>query len=105
MNSLSVAELKQHMDAGDVVTVIDVREQNEHALCSIGGARLIPLGHIESVVNDLPREGLLVMQCHHGGRSAKATQYLMAQGFTNVVNLTGGIHAWATEVDSDVATY
>jgi len=103
--SITVQHLKAMLDGGDTITLIDVREPNEHAICHLPNSRLIPLSTLPDRVGELPKEGLVVIHCHHGGRSCRAVEFLVGQGHANVVNLTGGIHAWATEIDSNVPTY
>jgi adenylyltransferase/sulfurtransferase len=103
--TLSVQELKRKMDAGEPLTLIDVREPWEYDIAQIAGSRLIPLGELEERLKDLPREGILVMQCHSGGRSEHGTQLLQQAGFTNVYNLEGGIEAWSRDVDRTVPRY
>lgn len=103
--SLSVSELKRKMDTGESFTLIDVREPWEYEIAKINGSRLIPLGELEERLTELPREGMLVMQCHSGGRSEYGTRLLQQAGFTNVYNLEGGIDAWSSEIDSSVPKY
>jgi rhodanese-related sulfurtransferase len=102
---MTVQELSGCMAANDDILVIDVREPEEYEICSIQGSKLIPLSSLPQHAVDLPKDKLLVMQCHHGRRSAQAVQYLLQNGHTNVVNLTGGIHAWTIEIDPTLKTY
>jgi len=74
--------------------IIDVREPNEYAELRAKGAVLLPLGGLNSRVKDLPRDRELLLMCRTGGRSANATQFLGANGFENVTNVSGGIMAW-----------
>lgn len=103
--TISVRELKQKMDNGESVTLIDVREPFEYEIARIEGARLVPLGELESRIEELPRSGTLVLHCHSGGRSEHATQLLRERGFGNALNLEGGIDAWSIEVDPGVPRY
>lgn len=84
---------------------LDVREDSELAICRIEGALHIPMGQIPDRFESLPREAPLVVFCHHGMRSMHVLQFLEAKGFENGVNLAGGIHAWATDVDPNVTKY
>jgi rhodanese-related sulfurtransferase len=84
---------------------LDVREDSELAICRIDGALHIPIGEIPERFEALPEKVPLVVFCHHGMRSMHVLQYLEAKGFENVVNLKGGIHAWATDVDQNVTKY
>ena len=103
--SLSVQELKRKMDAREPLTLVDVREPWEYDIAQITGSRLIPLGELEERLTELPREGILVIQCHSGGRSEQGTRLLQQAGFANVYNLEGGIEAWSRDVDPTVPRY
>jgi len=103
--AISVRELKAKMDNKEALTLIDVREPYEYEIARIEGSRLVPLGELETHVNELPRTGALVLQCHSGGRSEHATRLLQEAGFENVYNLEGGIDAWSVEVDPAVPRY
>ncbi len=96
MNNISVQELKQRIDAGEKLHIIDVREPSEYAEYNIG-AKLIPLGQIANMqideLEDLKDEELII-HCKMGGRSMQACMLLEQFGFKNVVNVTGGIMAW-----------
>ena len=74
--------------------IIDVREPNEFAQLRAPGAVLVPLGQLNSRVDDLPRDRELLMVCRTGGRSQNATKFLQAHGFDNVTNVSGGMVAW-----------
>jgi adenylyltransferase/sulfurtransferase len=103
--SLSVLELKRKMDAGEPLTLVDVREAWEYDIAHIAGSKLIPLDELEERLVELSRDGVLVLQCHSGGRSEQATRLLQEAGFANVFNLEGGIEAWSKEIDSTVPRY
>lgn len=75
--------------------LVDVREQNEYDELRAEGAELLPLSEFEARFAELPRDQPLVMICRSGARSARAGQYLLDQGYTDVVNLEGGTLAWA----------
>ena len=96
MKNITVDDLKSRMDAGEPLNIIDVREPAEYAEFNIG-AKLIPLGKIASMqideIEDLKNEELII-HCKAGGRSAQACMILETAGFTNVVNVTGGMNAW-----------
>ena len=74
--------------------IIDVREPNEYAQLRARGAVLLPLGRLNNRAKDLPRDREILLMCRTGGRSANATQFLAANGFENVTNVSGGIVAW-----------
>jgi adenylyltransferase/sulfurtransferase len=103
--SVSVLELKRKMDAREPLTLVDVRESWEYDIARIAGSRLIPLGELEERLAELPRDGILVLQCHSGGRSEQGTRLLQEAGFANVFNLEGGIEAWSKEIDPTVPRY
>ena len=102
---ISVQELKARMDRGDDFVLIDVREPFEHEISNIEKARLIPLSELEDHLSELDQDADYVIHCKSGGRSARAVDFLRAQGFENVKNLVGGINAWAQEVDTSLPTY
>ena len=85
--------------------LLDVREADEVATCAIAGSQHIPMRQIPENVASLPRDRLILVQCHHGGRSLRVTQYLRAQGFTQVSNVAGGIDAWAEQIDPALPRY
>jgi molybdopterin/thiamine biosynthesis adenylyltransferase/rhodanese-related sulfurtransferase len=98
---ITVAELHAMRERGEAPFVLDVRSPEEFAGANINGA-LIPLGELPERLGELEGhrdDAVLVVHCRAGGRSAKAVEFLRSQGFTNAVNLRGGIHAWSDEVD------
>lgn len=107
MKPLSVQQLSQWL--ADAVrqrpVLLDVREPWEHEICRIDGSVLMPMreihGHVQSLDTDKP----VVCVCHHGSRSAQVAMFLHARGFGDVYNLTGGVDAWARQIDSAMATY
>ena len=102
---ISAVELKQRLDRGDKLKIIDVREPNEWQINRIPGAQLIPLGEIPRRYAELDPEDEFVMQCKVGGRSAKAADFLRSVGFKRVLNLSGGILAWIDKVDPTQPKY
>lgn len=103
--TISVKELKDLMDRGEKVCLVDVREEWEYSLARIEGSTLIPLGTLPQSLERLKKDDAIVAYCHHGMRSADATGFLLQQGFSNVRNLTGGIDAWSLQIDSSVPRY
>jgi rhodanese-related sulfurtransferase len=85
--------------------LVDVREPWEFALCHIEGSLLIPMGQLAAAVADMDPQQETVVICHTGVRSRVVCNHLQRNGFINVFNLSGGVHAWAIEVDSTMATY
>jgi adenylyltransferase/sulfurtransferase len=102
---IDVVELKQKIDRGDSFVLIDVREPHEHRICSIPGARLIPLGEFPKHVGEFDPNADIVIHCKSGMRSAKACAVLRQNGFQHVRNVVGGILAWSDKVDPSVPKY
>ncbi len=103
--TITVQELKQRLDAGDKIVLVDVREPWEYSMAKIEGAMLIPLGTIPQSLDKLDRNAEIVCHCHRGMRSADATTFLHQQGFKSVKNLVGGIDAWSVHIDPNVPRY
>lgn len=85
--------------------LLDVREPNEYQICHIPGAQLMPMQSVPAKLNELEEEAPIVCICHHGMRSMQVARFLEQHGFTNILNLTGGVHAWAQQVDPAMPTY
>jgi adenylyltransferase/sulfurtransferase len=102
---ITSVELKQRLDRGDKLTLVDVREPNEYQICRIPGTTLIPLGEVERRLSELNRDDEIVVHCKMGGRSAKAADILRSKGFTRVLNLKGGILDWIDKVDPSQPKY
>jgi adenylyltransferase/sulfurtransferase len=103
--TITPRELKDRLDKGDKLFILDVREPWEYSMAKIEGSVLIPLGTLLQSLDKLDRNTEIVAHCHHGMRSADAVGFLLQQGFTNVKNLVGGIDAWSIQVDSTVPRY
>jgi adenylyltransferase/sulfurtransferase len=103
--TISVHELKRKIEANGALTVLDVREPFEYEIAHISGSKLIPLGELPRRFDELARDGEIAVHCKSGKRSAQAVQLLRHAGFTNVANVTGGIDAWANEIDPSVPKY
>lgn len=104
VKELSVDALKQKLDSGETLCLIDVRRPDEWETARISGARLLD-SDFAAELAELPKDACLIFQCHHGHRSQRAAEQYVAQGFRNVFNLTGGIDAWSRQIDSTVPTY
>ncbi len=102
---ISPGEVKARMDGGKPFVLIDVREPHEWDICHIEGAKLIPLGELESRIGDLDADEEIIIHCKMGGRGAQAQDILTANGFDNVLNMAGGILRWADDVDPSLAKY
>ncbi len=87
------------------LNILDVREYYEWDICHIKGASNIPMNLIDECIDEVSKTIPTVVVCHHGVRSMNVIHYLKTKGYSNLINLEGGIHAWATEVDIDMAKY
>ena len=106
MREITATELKQRLDNGEDIQIIDVREPNEVAVARIPNTVHIPLGQVISRMSEIDATRETVVHCKMGGRSARAIEALQRSGFTgNLINLTGGITAWSNEVDPSVPKY
>jgi len=101
---ISARELKERLDRGDDVFILDVREPHEYQICNLHG-HLIPLGELPRRVHELDSAREIVAHCKSGKRSAQAVDFLRQAGFRKVYNLHGGILSWSTEVDPSVPRY
>lgn len=97
----AVAALRDTTD----IQIIDVREPWEYELCHIEGTLHIPMGQIPARLAELASDRPLIVLCHHGMRSLQVAHYLLSQGYQDVTNLSGGIDAWARDVDPALALY
>lgn len=99
-----MVELKGLIDAGQTPVLIDVREPHEVEIASIGGT-LIPLKTVPERIAEIPQDRQVVIYCRSGGRSGKVCEYLIAQGYSNVRNLAGGVLEWADKIDTSMTKY
>ena len=102
---ISASQLKQSLDRGEKILLIDVREPWEYNFCNIDGSKLIPMGSIPANLQALDVDEPVVCYCHHGMRSLDVTVWLRTQGVENVRSLAGGIDRWSLEVDTKVPRY
>jgi len=101
---ITVKQLKQRLDRGDNIYILDVREPHEFQICNLNG-HLIPLGELPRRVSELDSSREIVAHCRSGKRSAEAVEFLTKTGFRKIWNLKGGILAWSDEVDPSVPKY
>ena len=106
MQEITATELKQLIESGADVQLIDVRQPSEHSFARIPGSKLITLGEIIQRMDEIDPRRDTVVHCKMGGRSAQAIQALERAGFKGKLrNLRGGITAWSNEVDPKVPKY
>jgi len=104
ITQLSAAEVKKMIDDGVEFEFYDVRTPEEREIASIEGARLLD-DEAAKAIEALPRDVALVFHCHHGGRSQAAAEHFGRMGFSKIINMAGGIDAWASEVDPSTPRY
>lgn len=107
MRQLSAPELAAWLadPAREQPLLLDVREGWEFETCHIAGSTLIPMRLIPVRVSEIDDDREIVCICHHGARSMQVAAFLERNGFSNVTNLTGGVHAWAVQVDPSMPKY
>lgn len=107
MQQISAAQLKEWLDdpQREKPLLVDVREPWEFQTCKIEGAQSMPMRSVPARYMELKRDGDVVVICHHGARSFQVGLFLEQQGFGNVINLYGGVAAWAKDVDPTMPTY
>lgn len=98
-------DLKEKIDSGEELLIVDVREGWEHAKVRIPNALHIPLAQLPQKLSQIDREKDVVVYCHHGVRSLQACQFLQKMGYEKVRNLHGGIDAYAVHVDNSLPRY
>lgn len=103
VRQMTVQELAENLKDG-AVTLVDVRGADERARASIEGALALDRETMEEL-EKMPKDTGIAFLCHHGNSSMGAAEYFRKQGFTNISNVAGGIHAWSMEVDSSVPSY
>jgi adenylyltransferase/sulfurtransferase len=101
---LTVKELKRRIDLGEALFILDVREPSEYQIANIG-ATLIPLNDVPKRLAEIPRDREIIVHCKAGVRSQRVAEYLSKAGYAQVTNLTGGILAWAEEIDPKMQKY
>jgi rhodanese-related sulfurtransferase len=105
VREISPRALKERLDRGEELFVLDVREPEEAALAPFAGAMNIPMGDVPSRLSDLDPDRETVVVCHHGIRSAQVAKWLAGMDFGLVANLTGGIDAWSLTIDPSTPRY
>lgn len=107
IEQLPAAALRQWLDdtSRNAPFILDVRESWEYEICQIPNARSLPMQEVPARLSELPRETDIVVVCHHGMRSLQVADYLAQAGWDRVYNLSGGIAAWADQVDPAMPRY
>ncbi len=106
MRQFTPAQLCQHLqDAEEPPLLLDVREPWEYEYCHLEGSVLMPMAHVPLAQAELDRERETVVVCHHGVRSFQVARFLEQAGFSKVINLAGGIDAWARDIDPQMKRY
>jgi sulfur-carrier protein adenylyltransferase/sulfurtransferase len=106
-STITPRELKEWLDAGKSIELIDVREPNEYEIVAIPGSKLIPKGDIlnGSALSELPQDRQLVLYCKSGVRSAEALAAVKSAGFKDAVHVQGGVVAWVKQIDPSLPIY
>ncbi len=102
---IGVEELKSALDAGEPLSLLDVREPWEYQLARIEGSKLLPMNTLPAGLEELDSQTHTVVICHHGNRSMNVTHWLRQQGFERVQSLRGGVDAWARAIDPRMPRY
>lgn len=106
MQHLTPTQLQDHLaTAASKPVILDVREPWEYNICHLEGSLLMSMRAVPARLHELDREQEIVVICHHGVRSQQVAYFLEHQGFEKVLNLLGGVNAWAQEVDPQMAKY
>ena len=105
MLTITPEQLKSRLDAGDNPLLLDVREDWEYEICRIDGSVNISMANVNQMLEQLSPENETVVICHHGMRSFQIGSFLENNGFNHIVNLEGGIDAWARTVDPNMDRY
>jgi len=103
--TLSVQDIKARLDANESLLLLDVREPYELMVSQIRGAVNIPMSQLPARQHEIPRDRPVVVFCRAGVRSARLIAYLQAAGYTNLLNMEGGINAWSKDIDPSIPRY
>lgn len=100
-------ELKQRLDKGEDLVILDIREAQELAICKLNNTKHIPMGELAQRLNELEsyKDRDIVVYCRSGGRSGQCVHYMKQHGFDGALNLVGGILAWSDDIDPTVRKY
>jgi adenylyltransferase/sulfurtransferase len=98
-------EVKERLDRGEKLLLVDVREPQEYAICRIEGATLVPMGAIPANLQKLDVDEDVICYCHHGMRSLDVANWLRSKGVNGAKSMTGGIDRWSIDIDPSVPRY
>ncbi len=104
MREISVEEFKRMIESGEDHQLIDVREEYEFDAVNLGG-ELIPMATVPDNLDRIATDKPVIIHCKSGARSGNIVRYLETKGFTNTINLKGGIFAWIDEIDPSLPKY
>lgn len=107
VEQISTVQLKAWLDevSGTPPLLLDVREPWEFEHCHIAGSLSMPMAGVPARLGELDAGRDTVVICHHGGRSMQVAMFLQQQGFARVINLAGGVDAWAAGVEPGMPRY
>lgn len=105
MENISPEQLQARLSTAEKPQLVDVREAWEFEICHIDGSENIPMAELPGRLDSIAEDVELVLICHHGMRSMQVAQYLEGIGYDKVVNLDGGVDAWARTIDPDMQQY
>ena len=105
MQTITAEQLSTQLGNGDKVVLLDVRDPWEYEICRLSGSLNIPMNEIAEKTNELDPDARTIVICHFGMRSMEVGNFLESAGFRDIVNLEGGLDAWAEQVDPDMPRY
>ncbi len=105
MLAITPEQLQEKLSTGQKPILLDVREEWEYEICNIDGSIHISMGQINQMLEQLSPDSETIVICHHGMRSFQVGAFLESNGFKHIVNLEGGIDAWARTVEPEMAKY
>jgi sulfur-carrier protein adenylyltransferase/sulfurtransferase len=97
--------LSEEIKSGKSLYLLDVREADELKVSVLEGVHHVPLGDLQARCAEIPQDSDIVVICRSGMRSARATEFLLSQGYASVRNMTSGMNGWATKVDTSLQVY
>lgn len=99
--------VQAQLEGGADFLLLDCRERDEYEIARIDGAVLVPMSELQARVGDLQpyRDKLVVVHCHHGGRSLRVAMWLRGQGYAHAVSMAGGIDRWSECIDPSIPRY